>query len=380
MGAPGAGQAVSRVLVKAPNWVGDCVMATPALAYLRAALPQARLDVLARPSVARVLHGHPDIDTLHGIHEHKMTRAEFDLLRQAKYDAAVLLPNSFGSAWLAFRLGISRRIGFSRGARRLLLTHPISYSPRAWQTPTPKPLTRKSLRALDNPKAPAPGHMVYYYLQAAQSAVQALTGNAPPLPERDDIRLKLAVSPEATRQLDALLKEKGLDQARLIGINPGAAYGGAKRWGPEQLAAVADALAASLPAAAIISTASRFETELTDQVQRYAKTPIHRLGESLDLQGLVALMDRLALLVTNDSGAMHLGAARSTPTVALFGPTDWNVTAPWNPRARVVRCSPPCAPCFLRECPTSHQCMKAITSEAVASAAHSLLSKEEFKP
>jgi heptosyltransferase-2 len=349
------------------------MMATPALAHLRAAAPDMELHVLARRGTAGVLVDNPHVNSVIVADERKMPSGILTELRGNRYDAAMLLPNSLGSAWLAAKLRIPKRIGFARGGRRLLLTHPISYDWREWQTPTPKPLTRKSRRP--NANAVSPRHMVEYYLRAAHETLRAL-GVAAEEPQADSTEclpaLVLPVCADAMAGVEALLVSEGLSGAPLVGINPGAAFGGAKRWAAEELGQAADGIAGML-GAEIVSTAGPGERELTDAVAAHAKTRIHRLGEQLDLRGLAALLPRLRLLVTNDSGAMHMAAAVGTPVVAVFGPTDWAVTRPWSTRSVIVRNSPPCAPCFLRECPISHPCMKDVKAgEVVETALHLL--------
>ncbi len=363
---------MTAILVKAPNWVGDCIMATPALEFLRSAFPDARIDVLARPSVAGVLEGNPHISNLIAADERKLAPELSRQLRNARYDAIALFTNSFGSALLAIKLWIPKRIGFSRGGRALLLTHRLHYRGLEWQTPTLKPLSSKSIPGPHPTKdEPGPKHMVHYYLRIAHETALALGGRVYSREPGPAPRLQLNVSSDASEKVSQLLERDDLTDKQLVGINPGAAYGGAKRWSPARLAQVADELASE--GAVIVSTASRFETALTDEVQAAAKTRIYRLGEELSLRELSALLGKLNLLITNDSGPMHMAAALDVPTVAIFGPTDWNVTFPWQRLATVVRESPECAPCFLRECPIDHRCMERITAQQVIAAAKELL-------
>ena len=356
---------ISKIFVKLPNWVGDCVMATPALDYLRKAFPSATIIAMGRPSVVDIMIGHDSISELLPADDRKISDDLLQRLKRESFDLAVIFPNSWRSAWLPFRLGIPQRVGYARGLRSVLLNGAVPYDKRRWQTPTPKPLSKKSIAG--NPNIVQPGHMVEYYLQLAVAAVAAFSQDSPPAPVREQVALSLPVKKESISQVASLLVSENLDGMRLAAVNPGAAYGNAKRWPLDRLAVVADSLAAQ--GYAVVSTASKFETELNMQLTRHAKCEIHCLGEKLDLPGLVALLDRVELLVTNDSGAMHIAAARAVPTVALFGPTDWNVTRPWQEAAIVLRQSPPCAPCFLRECPIDHPCMRDLQPDAVIEAA-----------
>lgn len=356
-----------RILLKMPNWVGDCVMATPAIEHLRMAFPTATIDALVRPGVAPVLEANPHLTAVLPVDSRRADADFIEQLKRSRYDAVVLLTNSFRSAWFAWRLGVNKRIGYARSGRNLLLSHALTFKRREWQTPAPRPLSRKSIRG-EHDEPPIPGHMVEFYLRIARTAITTLDGKAPsslPL-------LQLRPTPDADARVQQLLVQHGLAGKRLVGLNPGAAYGGAKRWPAERLAQLAGLLTA--PDIEFVSTASPAESSLTELVQQNTSLRIHPLGEHLDLAGLIALVARLDLLITSDSGPMHIGAALQTPTVAIFGPTDWNVTSPFGAEAQLVRKSPPCAPCFLRECPIDHRCMQAITSEEVAAAASALLS------
>jgi heptosyltransferase-2 len=152
----------------------------------------------------------------------------------------------------------------------------------------------------------------------------------------------------------------------LIGLNPGAAHGPAKRWSPTRLGHLVDGL--QRPDWAFVSTAAPGEKHLNDEMQAATSVHIHRLGEQTSLRELPALISRLAILVTNDSGAMHVAAARKVPVVALFGPTDWPSTKPWQAPSTLVRHPVPCSPCFLEKCPIHHPCMDGIEAYAVAQA------------
>lgn len=365
-----------KLLIKVPNWVGDCVMATPAVAFLREALPSAKLTVLSRQSTAGIWLHHPLVDDLVIADDRNVSVTLIKSLRRQRFDAAILLPNSFRAAWLAWRLGIPRRFGYNRTVRAWLLTDPLVFHRREWQTPTPQPVTRKSIRPARG--SSVPHHMVEYYLRLAVHAVASLTGKATPMPcvDREHAlpRLVLPVRECERVFVSELLRDLGvLHEQPLIGIHPGAAYGGAKRWPLDRLAAAANKLGADLHAAVVI-TAGPSETELSAELQRYLQCRVYDLGARLDLPKLAALLERLTVFIGNDTGVTHMAAAVGTPTVAIFGPMDWNVTHPWSDRAVVVRRSPPCAPCFLRECPLDHRCMLDITPADVVDAVHQLLS------
>lgn len=362
-----------KLLLKAPNWIGDCVMATPAVAYLRRALPFAHLTMLTRPSTAGLWLEHPDLDRVLVADDRRIPPETMRLLKNQRYDAAVLFPNSFQSALLAWRLGIPRRFGYARSLRAWLLTDPIVFRRREWQTPTPKPLSRKSLRG-QAPHRP-PRHMVEYYVDLAVLAARQC-GSALPAPVVDRATatpsLCLPVSESARQRIQELLASHGVHDLPLIGIHPGAAYGDAKRWPIDRLAAAADELARCTGAVVVI-TAGPAEQSLSRELLARLRSHTLNLGPSLDLPLLAALLEKLLVFVGNDTGVTHMAAAVGTPTVAVFGPMDWNVTCPWSVRSVVVRRSPPCAPCFLRDCPIDHRCMTAVEPDDVVEAALALL-------
>jgi heptosyltransferase-2 len=182
------------------------------------------------------------------------------------------------------------------------------------------------------------------------------------------------VAPGAEECVREVLRSYGIagdggGERPIVGMSPGAAFGSAKRWLPERFAAVADYVAQHYQAQ-VVAVGSKGERPICEEVARRAKTPVAVLSGLFPLRGVIALCGRLRLFVTNDSGNMHIAAARATPIVAIFGPTDWRITAPYHPGAIIVRSDTPCAPCLLRECPPGHdhECMRAVTVDNVIAA------------
>jgi len=368
---------MTKILVRAPNWVGDSIMCTPAIAFLRGAFPSAGIIVMGRRHLGDIFGGNPHVSGFVAADDRQLDAETREGIIASRFDAVALMPNSFRSAWVARRLGIPKRIGYSRNGRRLLLTHPIPYDPYEWQTPAAKPLGNRALRPIPaskpGPWNRPPKHMVHYYMRIAERTAEALGSDARAgTLARGSVPLVLPVDPEARKQIDALLAGCGLEGRRLLGVAMASANSPAKRWPPQRFAEACDRLAEEMDAE-VVSLAYDREAAEAEAVARLMKRPLRRIGEKITLAGLVALVDRLDLLVTHDSGAMHIAAARETPTVAVFGPTDWNVTYPWSRRAEVVRVSPECAPCLLDKCPIDHRCMNAVTAEVVVAAARRLL-------
>jgi heptosyltransferase-2 len=211
-----------------------------------------------------------------------------------------------------------------------------------------------------------------YYLCIARETARQLSPGLDLSQIYTNYELNLPVPADSARRVDGLISQRGLSRKLLVGLNPGAAHGPAKRWSAQRLGHVADGIAR--PEWAFVSTASPAEKELNDQVQAECQEKIHRLGEDVSLADLPALIDRLAVLITNDSGAMHIAAARKVPVVAIFGPTDIESTRPWMSPAEVLRHPVACSPCFLRECPTDHRCMEGISSFDAAEATLKMIS------
>jgi heptosyltransferase-2 len=322
----------SRVVVRAPNWVGDVVLSLPALRDLRRCFPAARLEVLARPWVAALYAAVAGVDA---VVESRGLAADVDALR-GRFDLGVLLPNSFASALTPWRAGIPERWGYATDARGMLLT-----------------------RSCRVPARVRGQSQVYYYRAMLEGLGLAVEG--PP-------DASLACPQEWAAQGQALLGDTG----PWIGVNPGAFYGTAKRWPPERFAAAAALVARRIGASvAIVGAAS--ERPLGEAIASQLAAPSRVLCGETTLAGLVGVLAQLRLLLTNDSGPMHLAAALGTPLVAVFGSTDWVETAPVSERARVVREDTECAPCRLRECPIDHRCMTRVGVSRVAAAALELV-------
>lgn len=332
----------TAILVRAPNWVGDAVMSLPALRAVRGRFPSARLAVLARPWVAGIYARERSVDrVIHytapgGWRGWKARRAAAASL--GAFDCAILFPNSFDSALVAWMAGIPARIGYRRDGRAWLLTHPI---------PPPLP-------------GDIPRHERFYYLELLRRA--GILEDWPP--ERAILLDNLPAARETGR---ALLAAAGL-RAPVIGVSPGAAYGGAKRYPAERFAAAAAELAAQT-GAGVALFGSAGERELCDSIARTLAVPAHNFAGRTTLAEFADLAAACAVFLTNDSGAMHVASAAGVPTVAVFGATDDTTTGPAGPLARVVREPVPCSPCLLRECPIDHRCMTGIAPARVARAA-----------
>ncbi len=330
-----------RTLLVAPNWVGDVVMALPAVEALAAAGRE--LVVLAKPGLRPLLALPPAVSEI--VERGPSDRETIARIRGAGCAEAVVLPNSFRSAWLPFRAGVPRRWGY-RGNLRSPLLAPAVRRPRGRKRPQIEDY-RELLAAIGAPAA----------------------SGAP--------RLAL-VGPARAAGDDALARARVPETGGpLVGLLPGAEFGPSKRWPVERFGELARALRKRIGGARLVVLCGPKEVWLAVRVYEEAAGAAPVVGADLDLAGLAGVLSRLDLLVTNDSGPMHLAAALGVPCVALFGPTDPERTRPSGEGHEVLYTGRWCSPCFRRRCPLlHHRCLKDIGVERVAAAAERALGRE----
>jgi heptosyltransferase-2 len=341
-----------KILIRATNWVGDAIMALPALRAAREKFPDAHIAIVARPYVAELYRDQSICDELipyDSKGKHRGWRGRELLtsqLRARKFDKALLLQNAFDAAWLAWRAGIPERIGYARDGRSFLLTKTI--------------------------KVPGPGeipqHEKFYYLELLRRAgwINAL---------KDDVHIALHV-PESARDRakQSLLVAGARPNALRLAVGAGASYGSAKCWPPDRFAAAINELLLHNDADVVLFGTAAEATVSRAIAGSLRRPPIDLTGKTT-IGELPALLSQCHLFLGNDSGAMHVAAAVGLPVVAIFGPTDPEGTAPVTPRFSLVQQRPYCSPCFLRRCPTDHRCMKAVTPEMVEAAMRVRLSE-----
>jgi len=341
----------ARILVRANNWIGDVVMATPALRAIRTAFPNARVSVLAKPWVLPLLSHHPAVDRLlrydaSGRHRgvSGLIRLTADLRRE-HFHAAILFQRAFEAAFISFGARIPVRAGLGSDGRSPFLTHRV-------------PSNREIMRL----------HRVRHNL-----AVLARLG----VPDAGT-HLDLPVGFPALARAERALVAAGIPLDRLcVGLNPGAAFGSAKRWKPDRFAAVALRLLREYGARGLIF-GSASEKELAEEVcGRVPEARLVNLAGATSLEEAVALIGLCGLFVTNDSGLMHVAAALDVPLVSVFGPTDPSTTSPWCTRHRLLRREDvPCSPCMQRTCKEGHHLyMDLISTDDVFTAACELVSR-----
>lgn len=338
---------IGKIMVRGTNWIGDAVMTTPALGDLRAAFPHAEIVMVANPLVSQLFNPHPYCDRVIVYDKRGPHRGPIGLLKFARalqnegFEAAFLLQNAIEAAFMARFAGIPIRAGYKTDGRGLLLTHGISVG-------------RKE-RGIH--------HTEYYRTMLAALGIGGGNG-----------ALRLHVT-----ETEKAWAHDLLGNGDWMGINPGAAYGSAKRWYPERFARVADTLVEKY-GVRVVMTGGPKEAAIGEAIVKAMTHPVLNLVGRTTVRRMAAVLARCTLLVSNDSGPMHVAAALGCPIVALFGPTDHTVTSPKSPLFQIVRHPMECAPCLKRNCPKDHGCMKAVTPEDVLEAIETVLQKSSFSP
>lgn len=331
-----------KILIRATNWVGDAIMALPALRAVRKKFSDAHIAIVARPYVADIYRDQSICDEWiaydpKGVHRGWRGRELLAKeLRSKQFSVALLLQNAFDAAWLAWRAGIPQRVGYARDGRSFLLTKAVKL---------PKP-------------GEIPPHEKFYYLELLRRAgwIDELT---------DDPHIALHVpDPARQRALKTLLNAGVRPQGLRVAVGAGASYGSAKCWPPARFAKALNDFVSDTDADVILFGTAAEAAVSSAIAADLRRAPIDLTGKT-SIADLPALLSQCHIFLGNDSGAMHVAAAVGLPVVAIFGPTDPQGTAPVTLRATILQQKPYCSPCFLRLCPTDHRCMTAVTPEMV---------------
>jgi heptosyltransferase-2 len=340
----------NRILIRGTNWIGDSVMSLAALREVRRLFPEHHLTLLVRDWVTGVFEDQGLVDEILPLERTSSRLGPWvRLVGQIRhFDSALLFQNAFRAALVTRLAGIPERIGYRTDGRALLLTH------RA--RPRIKELNR---------------HQIYYYLdllyQTGLSSQDYL--NDPHF--KPDIHL--TPTDDGMRKAKQLLRSVGVFEGQpTVLINPGAFYGSAKRWFTDRYAALAQRLIEG-DQAQVILIGSEGEKLIAEEIQSFTQHPLKILTGQTDLPTLMGLLSQCDLLLTNDSGPMHLAAALDTPQIAILGSTDEIATGPLSPRAQVIHKHVECSPCLLRECPIDLRCFSRIEVDQVYESARALL-------
>lgn len=345
-----------RILIVAPSWIGDTLLAQPLLRRLHQRLGRASIDALAPPWCAPLLARMPEIDEVIAspfAHGELKLRARWKLgreLAQRRYDQAIVLPNSFKSALIPFFADIPLRAGYIGESRYGLLN---------------------LVHRLDKSKLPL---MAERYAQLAEKPRAELQRPLPPV--------RLEVDPVNTARTTARL---ALDRSRPIAVFcPGAEYGPAKRWPARHFAALARELAERNYAIWLIGSGK--DADLGEEIRAQSGGVCENLCGKTDLAAAIDLVSCAKLVVSNDSGLMHVAAALGKPLIALYGSSSPDHTPPLSlslqpEPARIARIDIECSPCFARECPLGHfKCMNDLLPAQVLAEIDALAAKVPLSP
>jgi len=338
----GAPTRVVRIVVRPPNWLGDAVLALPALDAVRRHFAGAHVTLAAPSAVAALFREETGLRPDAVVDLPDRPRAQVAALAAVHAEIGILFPNSFRSAWSLVRAGVAERWGYARAGRGFLLS---------------KPARPARVRGVQ--------HQADYYRALVRGLGMVCDDQAP------SVQVGAASRDLAAR----VLGERGVPQgARLVAFAPGTAYGQAKQWPPDRVAAVAARLVNECAATPVLvgadhdrPAARAIESWLLSNAREAAPHVVDLVGRT-SVNVLAGVLDQSALLVSNDSGAMHLAAALGRPVVAIFGATDERATRPVGAHD-LLTAAVWCRPCMLRDCPIDHRCMTRITVETVFAAA-----------
>ncbi len=310
-----------HILIRGSNWLGDSVMSVPAVRAIKRGRPDAHVTVLAPAKIAAVWRLVPEVDEVISLGRRSLWHAAGLLRSRPRFDVGIVFPNSFRVALELWLGGVPRRVGYAGHGRRWLLNQVVRQGKRTGPPP----------------------HQSEHYLDIARS---------------------LGVNAEAGE----IAVEAASGQKQRFGLCPGAEYGPAKRWLPERFAAVATAVGGDW----VLFGTSKDEALGAEIAAALGQRCLNLIGQTT-LEQLIEELRKCRLLLTNDTGTMHLATLLGVPAVAVFGSTEPSLTGPLGRKSRVVRHQVECSPCFLRECPLDFRCMKAVgVEEVVARVAESL--------
>ena len=337
--------APARALVRLPNWIGDIVMATPLLAALRAAWPDTRLTLAGPAHAEPLLAGSGLCDAQVALPARRaagvagMLRAA-RTLRAGEHELALLLTNSFSSALVVALAGVPRRVGYDGGGRGALLTDTLPTARARGRHRLPIPMVQHYARLLDPLGVPHGSH-----------------------------RTVLATTPEEEARAEAwLARHELLGEGPLFGVHPGSSFGPSKLWLPERFAELADALHARHGGRTVVFCGPE-EHGLARTIAAHASSPVFAAAEDpIDLGTLKAVIRRLTLLVSTDTGPRHFAAPFDVPCVVLMGSTDPRFTNTNLHGTEIVRSGVSCSPCQLKVCPIDHRCMTELSPAMVLAA------------
>jgi ADP-heptose:LPS heptosyltransferase len=382
----------ARILIRSVNWLGDAIMTLPALSLIRQTLPDAHIFLLVPQKLSDLWRGQPYADTLLSFDPEWGILSTARLIRMARAQSALVLPNSPRSALELWLSRIPLRVGFRAKWRRAFLTHAVAAA--ADHAPMHKRSAAEVKHLVQNPAeienvsySPA-AHHVYHYVHLACNFLESL-GATPQLPA--DLTPHLKISPEKQKELiDIFGIRESSSASPLMGVNAGAEYGPAKRWPLDYFARTMATLSAENNARWLLFGGPSARTQANELRARcrslYPGIVIYQLTGRTALSELAPLASLCEIFLTNDTGPMHVAAAAGTTVLTPFLSTSPELTCPGSPmddklhpnqHILLKASETPCSPCFLKQCPIDFPCARDIPPELVISAIRNRLSRTE---
>jgi len=329
-------------------------MSIAALRALRRVLPEAHITLVGRPSAKGVFIDADFIDEFL-VYDRRNSFSVFSQIaawRRRQFDLALLFQNAFEAALIPFIASVPVRVGYATEARAPMLTHPVTL-----------------------PEWRSSKHEVFYYLYLVTALEQFLYQTSEICETDPDITIDVS----ETRKQAAIkvLHSNGVTEGRsIVALCPGSTNSRAKRWPAERYACLADRLLEQERQVVIVG--AKDEEDVTREVISKMRRQAVVLTGKTSIEQLTAILECVDLLVTNDTGPAHIGAALGKPTLVIFGPTNPLTTRPLSGQAEIIQHPPDCAPCMLRDCPIDHRCMTAITVDEVLEHSLRLLKRSSF--
>jgi len=328
----------SNIVIRMPNHIGDCVMATPVISDLIAHYPKAKITIMCKKNIVPMFENDKRVDAVLGFTKPKHPNRKQEQkqliadLKEKKFDLGVLLPNSFSSAFLFWKAGVKNRLGYSRDGRRFFLNIPVK--PKAsWQS--------------------------YHFVDQYKMILNGLGIR------RSRTKPELFISENDLTRAKEILQEHHIEQRhKVVGINPSAASGTAKIWPKERFKLLVEKLS-QIENVKVILFGDQYSKSVCDEICENGNENVVNLAAKTNLQEAIAIIKLCDVMVSNDSGPMHIAAAIQTPVVGIFGPTNDLMSGPFTPLCHIIHKHVACSPCHLGECPIDHRCMLQIQVDEV---------------
>ncbi len=336
-----------KIIVRSPNWIGDCVMCLPAIRALKQTLNESEITIVTQRHLREIFIHIPEIAMIWSIPGGSGIRGVFNAsreLRKLGADAGILFTNSFHSAFLFSLASVPAVIGYNKDLRGFLLD--------------------KKLPFPDNDR-----HHVYFYLDLIEAFTE--------LPIKDTFPNSLVILKEEREAALCFLREAGVEIERpMLGVSPSAAYGTAKEWEPSSFSRLIARLGNEYPDLQILLLGSQKERQKMEAISSGHDVKCFNLAGKLSLRESIVTISLCRCFLGNDSGLLHIASGVDVPYVGIFGPTLPHKTAPFATRSRILYKKADCAPCKHRDCPIDHRCMNSVSVDEVFAAVVSFLTPE----